>query len=102
MAIGRATVKTVDARRLHEFLEVGKHFGTWIADRNRQYGFQQGVDFEAFPDLGRNPHGGRRTKEYAITLDMAKELAMVERNERGREARRYFITCVRAPRIAER
>ena len=72
---------------------VGKDFSTWIKSRIEKYGFVENEDFEVFPNFGENPNGGRPTKEYAITLDMAKELAMVENNEQGRIARKYFIEC---------
>lgn len=80
----------VDARTLHAFLEVGKRFATWITDRIDRYGFSEGEDF--FPKRGKTSNG-RPATEYHITLDMAKELSMVERNDKGRQARRYFIEC---------
>lgn len=82
--------KTVDARDLHSFLQSGKDFSTWIKDRIEQFGFIEGSDFS--PILGKSS-GGRPSKEYALTLDMAKELSMVERTERGKKARQYFIAC---------
>ncbi|MDW3682952.1 antA/AntB antirepressor family protein [Cupriavidus sp. CV2] len=94
-AIGAEQVQTVNARDLHAFLEVGKVFAAWIQERISQYGFVAGVDFEVFSDSGNNPTGGRPAREYVITLDMAKELAMVERNEKGKQARQYFIQCER-------
>lgn len=93
--IGGVVVQSVDARELHAFLQVGKVFAAWIVDRIEQYGFEQGRDFEVFSETGNNPHGGRPSKEYAITLDMAKELSMVERNAQGKKARAYFIACER-------
>lgn len=96
---GGDPVETVNARELHAFLQVGKKFADWIKERIEAYGFVEGHDFvvlqEVFPEIGKNPKGGRPAKEYYITLDMAKELAMVERNERGRQARKYFIECER-------
>jgi anti-repressor protein len=92
--IGDDTLQTVNARELHAFLEVGKHFGSWIQDRIQQFNFSQGVDFEVFPGIGKNSEG-RPAKEYALTLDMAKELSMVERNDKGKQARQYFIECER-------
>ena len=83
----------VDARALHEFLAVDARFNDWFARRLAEYGFQQDEDF--YSTLSKST-GGRRSKEYRITLDMAKELAMVERNEKGRQARRYFIECEKA------
>jgi len=83
----------VSARELHAFLEVGRDFSNWIKDRIAQYGFVEDQDFKVFANSGENLRGGRPTKEYSITLDMAKELSMVERNERGKIARQYFIAC---------
>jgi phage anti-repressor protein len=90
-------VKTVNARDLHAFLEVGKDFATWIKSRIEQYGFAHGLDFEPFEAGPQNGGAGNRgiRIEYAITTDMAKELCMVERNEKGRQARLYFIDCER-------
>lgn len=93
--IGSETVNAVNARDLHEFLEVGKMFAHWIADRIEKYGFIETQDFEVIAETGKNPNGGRPSKEYMISLDMAKELAMVERNDRGKQARQYFIECER-------
>lgn len=93
--INGATIETVNARDLHAFLEVGKDFSNWMKDRISQYGFAENLDFVVFAEIGENPQGGRPAKEYAITLDMAKELSMVERNEKGKQARQYFIECER-------
>lgn len=91
--INSETIETVNARDLHDFLEVGKRFTTWLQDRIDQYGFVEGQDF--LPILGKSS-GGRPSTEYHLSLDMAKELSMVERNEKGKEARQYFINCERA------
>lgn len=93
--IGEDLIQTVSARELHAFLEVGKVFAAWIQDRIDQYGFIENKDFVVFSNSGNNPSGGRPAKEYAITIDIAKELSMVERNERGKQARAYFIECER-------
>lgn len=98
--IGADTVQTVNARDLHAFLEVGKDFTNWIKARIEQYDFVENRDFVVFARSGENPSGGRPAKEYALTIDMAKELAMVERNERGRRARAYFIECERRAKAA--
>lgn len=81
---------TVDARELHEFLEVKDDFSTWIKRRIEKYGFIAGTDFSANP--GKST-GGRPSIEYELTMTMAKELCMVENNEKGQQARRYFIDC---------
>jgi anti-repressor protein len=95
--IGDSAVPTVNARDLHAFLEVGKDFSTWIKGRIEQYGFIEHHDFVTFDAAPQNGGAGNRGHrvEYAISLDMAKELAMVERNERGKQARLYFIECER-------
>ncbi|WP_215844000.1 antA/AntB antirepressor family protein [Acidithiobacillus montserratensis] len=93
--IGENTAHTVNARDLHAFLEVGKDFSTWIQDRIRQFEFVKNQDFIIFPEIGENSKVGRPSKEYALTLDMAKELSMVERTTKGKEARQYFIECER-------
>lgn len=80
---------TIDARELYGFLGTGKHFATWIRSRMREFGFQEGEDF--YPILGKNRQRGRPATEYALSIDMAKELCMLERTEIGRKARKYFI-----------
>lgn len=90
--IGNQTVQTVDGRDLHTFLEVPAEFSKWIDRRIEEYCFEEDKDFSSF--LAKST-GGRPTKEYALVLDMAKELAMVERTPKGKEARQYFIECER-------
>jgi phage anti-repressor protein len=87
----------IDARLLHQQLQVSTKFATWITRRIEEFGFEEGKDF--FPILGKTNRfpflgskiGGQNKVEYNLTLDMAKELAMIERNEVGRRVRRYFI-----------
>ena len=85
--------QTVNARELHAFLESRQEFANWIKNRIADFGFIDGQDFLTI--LSKTPNGGRPSTEYFITINMAKELAMVERNEQGKEARRYFIECER-------
>ncbi|WP_292325759.1 antA/AntB antirepressor family protein [Mesorhizobium sp.] len=94
-SIGAAAVQTVNARDLHAFLNSRKVFGAWINDRIEQYGFIENADFVVFSQTGNNPQGGRPMKEYALSIDMAKQLSMVERNEQGQRARLYFLECER-------
>lgn len=103
--VGSVAIQTVDGRALHAFLEVGRDFSTWMKDRIRTYGFEKGADFETFEAAPQIRGVGKRGQkvEYVLTIDMAKELGMVENNERGRMVRRYFIDCERkakAPRRA--
>lgn len=93
-------VQTVDAKKLHKFLKVGRVFSSWIKGRITEFGFIEGQDFVTAENLStpnpvRSNSRAQRTIEYHITLDMAKELSMVERTDKGREARRYFIQCER-------
>lgn len=82
--------KIVDGRELHNVLNVGRDFTTWMKERIQKYGFVEKEDFS--PILGKtSEQGGRPATEYILKLDMAKELAMVENNEQGRKARKYFI-----------
>ena len=82
--------QTVNARKLHAFLEVQTRFNDWIKNRVDEYGFIENQDFITFTENLVN--GGRRI-EYALSLDMAKELSMVERTAKGKQARQYFIDC---------
>mgnify|MGYP000911169588 CR=1 FL=1 len=95
--IGDDTVQTVNARDLHAFLGISTAFKDWIARRVSDYGFQEGRDFCSFLS---ESQGGRPAKEYALTIDMAKELSMVERNEQGKRARLYFIEMERRAKAA--
>jgi len=83
-------INAIDARKLHEFLEVGDRFEQWINRRIKKYKFIINSDFCTIQG---ESSGGRKPTEYIITTDMAKELSMVENNEKGRIARKYFIDC---------
>lgn len=85
--------KVVDARELYNFLGSKRQFGNWIQSRIEKYDFIDGQDFISFNKNVIRETGASTRKEYAITINMAKELCMVENNERGKEARRYFIAC---------
>lgn len=83
--------KAVSARELHFFLESKRQFADWIKERIEKYGLIENVDFQVFHDFVKNPKGGRPLTEYALTVDTAKELSMVEGNDKGKQARKYFI-----------
>ncbi|HEB3693634.1 TPA: antA/AntB antirepressor family protein [Escherichia coli] len=93
--IDNETTLLVNARDLHTFLGVGKRFASWITERIAEYGFVENQDYILVsPNREIKGRGGdRRSKDYHLTLDTAKETAMVERNEKGRQIRRYFIEC---------
>ena len=81
----------VDGRELHSFLKVGTKFSDWMKDRIEKYEFVEGVDFTSFPKKRKAQNTWVTTIEYTLTIDMAKEISMVQNNERGSEARKYFI-----------
>jgi len=80
----------VSGKELHTFLEVGRDFSTWIKDKIKKYDFVENTDFAIEITT---PQNGGIAKDYAMTIEMAKELAMVENNEKGKKARKYFIEC---------
>ena len=89
--IANQTIQLCNARELHSFLEITSRYNDWIKNRITDYGFVQDEDYLIVSERT----NGRPRKEYHITLDMGKELAMVERNEKGRQIRKYFIECER-------
>ena len=78
----------VDARVLHKHLKSKQEFANWIKARIRDYGFKENEDF--LTNLSKST-GGRKAQDYHLTIDTAKELAMLERNEIGRAVRKFFI-----------
>lgn len=82
--------QTVNARDLHAFLDVKSEFRHWIKNRIDRFGFVEGIDFIAGKFLP-----GSDQVDYHLTISMAKELSMVERTPKGKEARLYFIECER-------
>lgn len=88
--------QAVSARDLHAFLESKREFATWIKDRIKKYGLVENQDYQVFDEFVKNPSGGRPMTEYALSIDCAKELAMVEGNSQGKKARQYFIECEKA------
>ena len=80
----------VSARELHEFLKVDTQFTHWF-DRMKEYGFAENVDYEVLAKNDYNPKGGRPAADFALSIDMAKELCMIQRTERGKQARQYFL-----------
>ena len=96
-AINNEEVNAVNARDLWKQLGSRQEFANWIKGRISEYGFEEGRDF--LTNLSKS--FGRPSKEYIISLDMAKELAMVENNTKGREIRRYFIKVEKQLRNAD-
>lgn len=88
--------QAVLGRDLHAFLEIGKDYSTWFKDMC-QYGFIAGQDFT--PKSGKTSEaGGRPRIDHIISLEMAKEICMIQRSPLGKQARQYFIECERRAR----
>lgn len=85
--------QAVMGRDLHDFLGIGKDYTTWFKDMTA-YGFVAGQDFS--PISGKtSDRGGRPKQDHIVSLDMAKEISMIQRTEKGKQARQYFIECER-------
>jgi len=114
--IGLEKVNCANARNIHEYLGVKTKFSMWINRAIEKYDFVEDEDFSILksanpnmavkndrrdlsgyiiPKNGKNSNSsaGRPSMEYIVTLDMAKELAMLENNVKGKEVRKYFIKC---------
>lgn len=87
--IGTEELNSVNARDIHEYLEVKTRFNDWIKRAIERYDFRENIDYSKMSILQNgNPNP---IIDYIVTLDMAKELAMLENNEKGKEIRKYFI-----------
>ena len=84
--------QAVSARELHAYVEMSTRFDIWIK-RMFEYGFTQGVDFECLYKNVQMPNGGSKVAidDYALSIDCAKEISMLQRNDKGKRARQYFI-----------
>lgn len=80
----------VNGRELYEFLGVKDNYTDWFK-RMIKYGFDENVDFISFSEKSDKPFGGRPQVNHYVKLDMAKEISMLQRTEKGKEARGYFI-----------
>lgn len=104
--------KVVNARHLHVFLEIGKDFSTWIKAQIQRCDLVENIDYQALPQKGeqkmgdddflltqkgeqKEGRGGHNKIEYALSIEAAKEIAMMSQTPKGKMARRYFIECER-------
>ena len=88
------STRTVSARKLHEFLGVGRDFANWIRSRIKRGRFIENQDYiVCSPNRASKNRGGHNAKNYYLSIDMAKQLGMLENNDKGDEIRRYFIDC---------
>ena len=87
---------TISGRELHEFLELDTPYKKWF-DRMTEYGFSENADYVCLDIFVQMPKGGTKgAADHAITIDMAKEICMIQRNEKGKQARQYFIAVEKA------
>lgn len=86
---------TVSARDLHAGLEIKSNFTTWF-DRMREYGFTEADYKKCFPNMESGCNGGQNMIDYQISVDMAKQICMIQRSEKGRQYRQYFIDLEKA------
>jgi len=87
---------TVSARDLHTGLEIGTKFATWFP-RMAEYGFTENIDYKTcYPNMGSENHGGQNMIDYQISVDMAKQICMIQRSEKGRLYRQYFLDLEKA------
>lgn len=84
--------RAVSARELHQYLETQTRFYDWI-NRMLEYGFTQNADYQCLHKNVEMPNGGTKQalEDYALTIDTAKEIAMIQRTPKGKQARQYFI-----------
>lgn len=85
----------VSGRELHEFLEVGTEYRKWFV-RMTEYGFTENMDFIRVTQKCPTPGGLQEQVNHHIKLDMAKEIAMIQRTEKGKQARQYFLQVEKA------
>lgn len=101
--INQEKKRFVNARELHKWLKVGRDFSNWVKDRIEKYEFAESIDYFTVARIGDGVKersdgilidektGKVIPKEYVLTIDMAKEIAMLENNELGKKVRKYFI-----------
>jgi Phage anti-repressor protein len=82
--------KAVSARELYEFLGVKERFSKWF-DKQIGFGFIEGTDYTPYQMV--HPSNYQEIDDYVLTVGCAKEISMIQRSEKGRQARRYFIAC---------
>lgn len=84
-------VKVVNGRELHQVLQSGQDFSTWVKKRLSECDAEENKDFDLFHNSVEQVSGTKYRIDYIIKLDIAKEMAMLERNEKGKQVRKYFI-----------
>ena len=82
--------QVVSARELYEFFSIAERFSKWI-ERMFEYGFEENKDYTPYQKV--HPQNKQQIQDYALTLDTAKEISMIQRTDKGKQARQYFIEC---------
>ena len=90
ITIGENNQQLVSARELHEFLDSKERFSKWF-DKMVDYGFEEGIDYTPYQMV--HPSNLQEITDYVLKIDMAKEISMVSKLEKGKIARKYFIEC---------
>ncbi|API85848.1 antA/AntB antirepressor family protein [Francisella uliginis] len=91
--IGNESINSIDARKLHQELEIKKDYSNWIKDQIKRARLVKDRDYLVYAQKGENLKGGRPTNEYILTLDSAKHICMISSTDKGFEIRDYFIEC---------
>ena len=94
--VNKNNEQVVSGRDVHEFLEINTPYVKWF-NRMLEYGFEENIDYLVTDIFVHNSKGGRQTQiDHILKMDMAKEICMIQRTEKGRKARRYFIEIEKA------
>lgn len=94
--VNKNNEQVVSGRDLHEFLEINTPYVKWF-NRMLEYKFEENIDYLVTDIFVHNSKGGRQTQiDHILKMDMAKEICMIQRTEKGRKARRYFIEIEKA------
>ena len=92
----------VSGRDLHEALEIGTRYDKWIG-RMIEYGFEENIDYIAIAQKRPTAQGNMTNyTDHVLKIDMAKEIAMIQRNEKGKQVRKYFLECERKLKEVDR
>ena len=86
---------TVSGRELHTALEIGSEYAKWF-ERMCEFGFNEGKDYSSFLTNRSDGLPGKPKTDHAVTIPMAKEICMLQRTDKGKQCRAYFISCEEA------
>lgn len=98
--INGAATNAVNSREIHAYVKSKQDYSTWIKKRLEQLGASEGEDYLLHKFMEQLSGGGKLKHDYIVTTDIAKHLGMMERNERGKEIRDYFIEMEKRARLS--